>query len=283
MKKMRKVLAIIIAMVTMLAMTVMPVSASAAFPYLTTANGTQYTTVVPSTGVSLYVQKLSASYVHTAFSSQNEVNQVTWTWNTDGSEYFDTSVGYIGGNGAYYAEYYIEPLSSVPAGAYSVRASYDGAYIDLTLVIPEDSINPKDADVSVSVYSPGNPGFTAINTEVTADPADYYYATPLTALDEMVGSSYSNGETINSYIEYGGYVSSITGYDSNSNLIPKVEDYDTGVGWSYRVYHGNGTMDGNSEVIDASAFKLSDGDYVRWYFGTYTNAVAYFNSFVQVN
>ena len=283
MSRIKKFVATILAMAMILAMTVMPVSASAAYPYLTTANGTQYTTEVPSTGVTLYVQKLSSSYIPTAFASDTEANAVSWTWNTTGSDSFYTSKGYIEQSGSYYAKYTVVPKNTATSGAYSIRASYDGAYIDLTIVIPEDSTDPKSATVNISVYSPGSSGFTATKTGATASSSNYYYATPLKALDAIIGTSYSNGETINSYIQSGGYVSSITGYDSNSNLIPKAADYSTGVGWNYRVYHGNGTMDGNSEIIDASAYKLSDGDYVRWYFGTYSDAVAYFNSFIPAN
>ena len=277
MKKVRRFIAMIMAMVTMLAMTVMPVSATVTYPYLTTAGGTAYTTVVSTSGTQLSVQKYGSDWVAYPFASISEVNNVVWSWPYGGGNNFNVIPSYTTIQGGYYARLLISAKSTATPGAYTVRATYnDGAlnpYIDLTVVVSAST--SQSATVTVEINAPSS--FSAINT-VTAQAGTYNYATPLTALDAMIGTSY--GTSINTYGQSSGYVNSITGY-INSSLATdtKTDNWNTGDGWQYRVYHKNGTTyirDDSSEFIGPDAYKLSDNDYVKWVFCNYGQISTYF-------
>lgn len=284
MRKLRKMVAIVMALVTLLAMTALPVSATVTYPYLTTANGTAYTTVVDTTGTNLYVQKYGSDWNVYPFASITEVGKVTWTWPYGGGDNFTKLPTSTPTTGGYYAVLNIKAKSTATSGAYTVRATYnDGVlnpYIDLTVIVTAST--SQSASVTVEVNgTKGSPSlsFSASNT-VTAQAGTYNYATPIMALDAMIGTTY--GTSIYSYTQSGGYVNSVTGY-INSSLATdtKTENWNTGDGWQYRVYHLNGTTyvrDDSSELIGASAYKLSANDYVKWVFCNYSEISTYFPS-----
>jgi hypothetical protein len=139
--KIKRFIAMIMAMVMMIAMTAMPVSATT-FSYLTLANGTQYTTEITSTTTDtvLSVQRLGDDWVTKApFDTEDDANSVTWTWPNGGQNNFVVTPGSVqtsSGSGLYYATLSVKKASNAVSGAYSVRANYGSANIDLTLVIP---------------------------------------------------------------------------------------------------------------------------------------------------
>jgi hypothetical protein len=282
--KMKRLFATIMAMVMLIAMTAMPVSATT-FSNLTLANGTQYTTQITSTTTEtvLFVQKLGDDWTTIEPFTQAEAETVTWTWPYSGSNNFVATPGIAEtypDSGLYYATLSVKKATNAVSGAYSVRANWGSAYIDLTLVIPSS-----DENATVKVYIDGtntdidSNSFTVTDASVEAEAGNYGYTTPLTALARMkvVGdiAAYSpeNGDYINSITKTGTLTKTASGW----------------YGWQYRVYYYDQTeqdyiMYGSSQLLGASAFKLSDGDVVAWYYGPYSTATDIrFNNYDFIN
>ncbi|MDO5139294.1 MAG: hypothetical protein Q4D71_12660, partial [Oscillospiraceae bacterium] len=244
------------------------------FPYLTTANGTQYTTIVSTddedpTVVS--VQKYgpgNPDWISVPFTF-SEVNSVSWSWPYGGHDNFYLNTNPIHTGADYYAAVTAVAKETATPGAYDVRATfYDGSgdppYIDLTLIIPET--NPQTStSVTVEIDASKVQGFTISNTVNAGNNASYNYATPFTALDKM-----KTDGNITNYDGTGGFVNSITAQGSTIET-----NTSTGDGWQYRVYHKAGNtyvMDPSSETLGSSAFKLGTNDYVKWVYCTYDEA-----------
>lgn len=278
MRKAKKLLALIMALVTIFAMTAMPVSATVTFPYLTVAAGTNYTTQVTTSYTKLSVQKYGSDWNEYVF---GEEDNVVWTWPDGGSGNFTFTTGYDPIGEGYYAFMNIKANNDAVPGAYRIRATCEDnvldPYIDLIVVVA--STSALTADITVEVNAPGNSGFTATKS-TTASEGTYNYATPLKSLDAMIGSVV--GTNINTYAQSGGYVNSITGYNNNTSALVSVSNnWNTGYGWQYRVYHKNGstyTIDNKSEFYGADAFKLITNDYVKWVYCTYDEISTYFPS-----
>ena len=52
-------------------------------------------------------------------------------------------------------------------------------------------------------------------------------------------------------------------------------------GWNYRVYNlknNNYVLNSSSAYVGASVFKVSNGDAVLWYYGSYAEATKYYNN-----
>ena len=212
MKTFKKIMATIMAMALVFVMTVLPVSADPiSFPYLTLAGNTQYTNIITTSYSNLDVQKLGSDWNTYPFSDQIDVDKVVWSWPNGGDDNFTTTVTDTPTTGGYFARLRVKAKATADSGAYTVRATYDNnAYIDLTLVVASNT--SESATVKVSIDSSDYSGFNAVNTNVLASAGSYLYATPLKALDAMIGTTYSGGTTISSYNQSGGYVNSITGF-----------------------------------------------------------------------
>ena len=280
MRKARKLLALIMAMVTVFAMTAMPVSATVTFPYLTVADGTAYTTQVTTSYTTLSVQKYGSDWNEYVFDF-SELQHVKWTWPDNGSNNFTFTANSEPHGTGYYATLDIKAKNDAVPGAYRIRATYEdnilNPYIDLIVVVAASSA--QTANITVEIIAPGSSGFTASNS-VTASAGTYNYATPLKSLDAMIGTT--AGTSINTYAQSGGYVNSITGYNNTTSaLVPVANNWNTGYGWQYRVYHKNGTtymIDSKSEYYGADAFRLIANDYVKWVYCTYNDISTYFPS-----
>ena len=287
-------MATFLAMAMIFAMTAMPVSATMTYLYLTNANGTAYTTVVGSSLVRLDVNKLGYDENYnwsTANFTTSEVSNVQWTWPSGGNNNFNysaTSTSVPGKTGEYYATLMISAKSTAVPGPYTVRATFNDGnyypYIDLTVVVPET--NGQSLSVKVSVDGTNTAYgdiFSDANLNVTAPIGNYGYVTPVTALLGMESDSLTDTSHIKNYVydSDNDYITSITGYDSSGNEKTKTENKPTYHGWQFRVYHySNGvyTMDPASVTFSATACRVSSGDYVKWYYGTYSEALNYFPS-----
>ena len=292
MLRIKKLMATFLAMAMIFAMTAMPVSASMTYLYLTNANGTAYTTEVDTIGADLSVNKLGYDENYnwgTGNFSSSELTNVHWTWPSGGSNnfnYLETNTPVPGKTGEYYATLEIAAKTTATPGPYRVRATFnDGVnnpYIDLTIVVPDTNGQSKNVEVSVDGTNTAYGDiFNDVNTNVTATTGSYGYATPATALTGMQSTIYNNTSHIKSYIydSDNDYVTSITGYDTSGNEKTKAEHKPTYRGWQFRVYHYNNgtyTIDPASETYSATAYKLTSGDYIKWYYGTYNEALNYF-------
>jgi len=284
-RKMYNFMAVIMSMIFVIALPTMHVSADEiTYPYLALAGNTYYTTVVDSGFSELNVQKYDSNWISCPFESAYEAANVTWSWPFGGGENFDYLESVTESNSGYYATLYITANSNATPGSYTVRAVLnDGTnnpYIDLNLII--SSSESESANVKVSIDgSDGETGFF-VNNDIVAPAGIYNFSTPITSLNAMVGMSYASN--IYSYYENDGYVSSITGYSVDGATITKSAGYDKG--WQYRVYHPCNdyyVVDYRSEITGASAYKLSSGDYVMWYYGSYHDALSYFPSSFSLN
>jgi len=289
--KMRRLMAIVMAMVMMIAMSTMVSADEITYPYLTLAGDTGYTTTITDDGAVLSVQKLGSDWNKYTFSSSTDATQnVSWTWPLGGGDNFilnKTATAAPGGG--YYATALVELADTPTPGPYTLRATYlDNAlnpYIDLTLVVCATSGSNATVTVSVNGLNPCDVNtFSAVKSNVVAPyHTTYKYATPVTALNGMIGSTYGVNIQGYHYDSENDYVDYITGYKTENQAVTKTKNDDTWRGWQYRVYTDddeNGTyeVDSNSEIYSASAYKLKDGDYVMWYYGTYYEALSYFPS-----
>lgn len=279
-------MATVMAMVMMVAMTVMPVSADTVFNNLTLGDNTSYTNQISDSYTSLNVMKIANDWYTTDYFTLTEANSVTWTWPNGGASNFviDTNVKATersANTGEYFATLRIKAAEGANTGAYSVRANwmYDTeeeltATMDLTLVI-----TGSNESASVKVYIDGlnddldDNTFTVTNGAVSANAGTYGYATPVSALAKMkaVGdiAAYSpeNGDYINTITESGTITKTASGW----------------YGWQYRVYKASGstyTIEPTSLLLSPSALKLTDGDVIIWYYGPYdSNTDAHFLSY----
>jgi hypothetical protein len=284
--KIKKLFATIMAMVMMIAMTALPVSATT-FNNLTLAGNTGYTTQITSTSnyTLISVKKIADDWQTMAPFTYAEASNVTWSWPNGGASNFVTESEITEtepNSGEYYASLKVKKASSAVSGAYSVRATwlYDEilelrATMDLTLVIPGSGEN-----ATVKVFIDGtnttmdSNSFTVTNPSVEATAGTYGYTTPVAALAKMkaIGNiadySPANSDYINSITKTGTLTKTASGW----------------YGWQYRVYKHVGSSyvkQPASLTLGAATYKLDAGDIVAWYFGLYDDATteAHFNGY----
>ncbi len=272
--KIRKLIATIMAMVMIIAMTVMPVSATT-FNNLTLAGNTGYTTQITSTNdyTPISVKKMADDWVTSAPFTYAEASNVSWSWPNGGASNFDVNATVTEtepNSGEYYATLNVKKATSAVSGAYSVRATwmYDTdqeleTTMDLTLVIPG---NGENATVKVFIDGTNTAidanNFTVTNPSVAATAGTYGYTTPVTALAKMKAI----GDIANYTPANGDYINSIT---KTGTLTKTASGW---YGWQYRVFKHIGSSyqkQDPSLTLGAATYKLDAGDIVVWYFGLY--------------
>jgi hypothetical protein len=234
--------------------------------------------------VYLQVSPANSSYTAVGYdTAQEAVDDVTWTVPVRSGL---VSVGTVTGvaitidsETKYVCQAEVTTASSGYGAASILATAEDDGYTNFTVVV-EKSGTAADADATAYIITDGEE-FIVTNSAVTATAGEYGYATPVTTLNSLINTStteydkYINAYTINSY---GNYVDSITGYDELGDPYTLTEGYvGTYTGWMYRVY-SDGTMVDASEIIGASAYDLHDDDVVVWYYGTYSDALTFFDN-----
>lgn len=177
--------------------------------------------------------------------------------------------------------------SSSAYGAASILAqdesnSYN--YVNFTLVL-KNTGTADNVDTATVIESYGEEfavNNTAVTTDISTASGALKYATPIDVLDAITSTGAitpNYDKYIYGYTQSSGYVSSVTGYSTTMAAITlDVQSVSPYRGWNYRVYK-DGTMDPLSEVISAGYYKLSDDDEVVWYYGSYSEALTYFDQY----
>ncbi|ASS41478.1 hypothetical protein AXF21_06070 [Eubacterium minutum ATCC 700079] len=259
------------------------------YPNITNAPGTEYTTKIESTTNAklLEVIRASADYQNKSpFPTSAEARKVKWTFPNGGGNNFIVKKEVNGAADSWYAGLSVRKMPLISnKGAYTVRATKGSANMDLTLVIPESK--PKASKgVKISVDGTNTEGdpdtFNNVTkkTGIKAPAGEYNYATPMTALTAMKSDTPSATRIKDHDGGQTGYVSSITGYQNGTTAVTKSASSDYTRGWNYRVYRiklGRYVLDPSSAYIGASAVKVSNGDAVLWYYGSYSEATEYYN------
>lgn len=260
------------------------------YPNITNAPGTEYTTTIEATTNAklLEVIRASANYQNKSpFPTSAEAQKVKWTFPNGGGHNFIIEKKTNKKADGWYAGLSVRKMPLISnKGAYTVRATKGSANMDLTLVIPESK--PKASKgVKISVDGTNTNGdpdtFNNVTekTGIKAPAGEYNYATPMTALTAMKSDTPSATRIKDHNGAATGYVSSITGYKNGTVAVTKSASGDYTRGWNYRVYRtklGRYVLDPSSAYIGASAVKVSNGDAVLWYYGSYSEATEYYNN-----
>ncbi len=260
------------------------------YPNITNAPGTEYTTTIEATTNAklLEVIRASANYQNKSpFPTSAEAQKVKWTFPNGGGHNFIIEKKTNKKADGWYAGLSVRKMPLISnKGAYTVRATKGSANMDLTLVIPESK--PKASKgVKISVNGTNTNGdpdtFNNVTekTGIKAPAGEYNYATPMTALTAMKSDTPSATRIKDHNGAATGYVSSITGYKNGTVAVTKSASGDYTRGWNYRVYRtklGRYVLDPSSAYIGASAVKVSNGDAVLWYYGSYSEATEYYNN-----
>ena len=259
------------------------------YPNITNAPGTGYTTKIESTAKAktLEVIRASANYQNKSpFPTSAEAQKVKWTFPNGGGNNFIIEKKTKKKADGWYAGLSVRKMPLISnTGVYTVRATKGSASMDLALFIPGSK--PKASKgVKISVDGTNTNGDPDIFNNVTkktgikAPAGEYNYATPMTALTAMKSNTPSSTRIKDHDGGQTGYVSSITGYQNGTTAVVKSASNDYVYGWNYRVYNlknNNYVLNSSSAYVGASVFKVSNGDAVLWYYGSYAEATEYYN------
>ncbi len=259
------------------------------YPNITNAPGTEYTTKIESTTKTktLEVIRASANYQNRSpFPTSAEARKVKWTFPNGGGNNFIVKERVKKKADGWYAGLSVRKMPLISnTGVYTVRATKGSASMDLALFIPGSK--PKASKgVKISVDGTNTNGDPDIFNNVTkktgikAPAGEYNYATPMTALTAMKSNTPSVTRIKDHDGAATGYVSSITGYKNGTVAVRKSASNDYVYGWNYRVYNlknNNYVLNSSSAYVGASVFKVSNGDAVLWYYGSYSEATEYYN------
>ena len=259
------------------------------YPNITNAPGTEYTTKIESTTKTktLEVIRASANYQNRSpFPTSAEARKVKWTFPNGGGNNFIVKERVNKKADGWYAGLSVRKMPLISnTGVYTVRATKGSASMDLALFIPGSK--PKASKgVKISVDGTNTEGdpdtFNNVTkkTGIKAPAGEYNYATPMTALTAMESDTPSSTRIKDHDGGQTGYVSSITGYQNGTTAVVKSASNDYVYGWNYRVYNlknNNYVLNSSSAYVGASVFKVSNGDAVLWYYGSYAEATEYYN------
>ena len=260
------------------------------YPNITNAPGTEYTTKIESTtnAKTLEVIRASANYQNRSpFPTSAEARKVKWTFPNGGGNNFIIEKKTKKKADGWYAGLSVRKMPLISnTGVYTVRATKGSASMDLALFIPGSK--PKASKgVKISVDGTNTNGdpdtFNNVTkkTGIKAPAGEYNYATPMTALTAMKSNTPSSTRIKDHDGGQTGYVSSITGYQNGTTAVVKSASNDYVYGWNYRVYNlknNNYVLNSSSAYVGASVFKVSNGDAVLWYYGSYAEATKYYNN-----
>ena len=259
------------------------------YPNITNAPGTGYTTKIESTAKAktLEVIRASANYQNKSpFPTSAEAQKVKWTFPNGGGNNFIIEKKTKKKADGWYAGLSVRKMPLISnTGVYTVRATKGSASMDLALFIPGSK--PKASKgVKISVDGTNTNGDPDIFNNVTkktgikAPAGEYNYATPMTALTAMKSNTPSSTRIKDHDGGQTGYVSSITSYQNDTTAVVRSASNDYVYGWNYRVYNlknNNYVLNSSSAYVGASVFKVSNGDAVLWYYGSYAEATEYYN------
>ena len=260
------------------------------YPNITNAPGTEYTTKIEATTKAklLEVIRASANYQNKSpFPTKAEAQKVKWAFPNGGGYNFIIEKKTKKKADGWYAGLSVRKMPLISnTGVYTVRTTKGSASMDLALFIPGSK--PKDSKgVKISVDGTNTNGdpdtFNNVTkkTGIKAPAGEYNYATPMTALTAMESDTPSSTRIKDHDGGQTGYVSSITGYQNGTTAVVKSASNDYVYGWNYRVYNlknNNYVLNSSSAYVGASVFKVSNGDAVLWYYGSYAEATKYYNN-----
>ena len=300
MKTAKKLTALLLAIVMVLAMSVSAFAMDGHEVYLSPAPGTDYTTITTASSVNLEVY-FSAStnnttLYNTGFDSAADAQNVVWSVKNDPSAIVSTITKGSSTEGDLITATAAVSLAANKHGVAIITATYGTYTLDLTICVESATaaaaatgvtVEIADARYENSQYSglytvTGTALSVAAITNVSghAFANDNYVAksfpSAFGALCQMVGTS--------NLILDDGYVTSITATDFATETAITLTPYMDGnynyYGWNYCVVR-NGSIVAESLNISSTIFELQSGDRVIWAFGTSDEAAACFDMLIS--
>lgn len=287
MKTMKKLSALVLALVMVFAMSATAFAADSDPNFTKSVNSAYSTATTAGKSVTVLVGPADDYYYYTGFSSENAAKATTVTANTD-ADNFTYTVTAVEDTNYDGDECYASAITVTPAtgfyGPISFRAVPANAasawtYVDMTVYVePATSVSASNVKVEV-IDLKDNTGLNLSGTINSVEGSESHstspfkgadgcaqkYATAGSALFELVGTDFTQS---------GGYVSSINGLTQYSSA-----DWTEYYGWNYCVLHNvNGTyvMDTNANIVSASVMPVETNDVVIWAFGTASVAASHF-------
>ena len=279
-RRMKKGLAIVIALVMVFAMTA-TAFATDSDPNLTFVNNAQARTeyqisdITSDTKLYLQATPASASWSATTFDTESAAEGVVWTSTNENMAKVDSIDAVAASVGGYYSQATISIKSTAGAGACSIKAAKGSAYVNFTIVIEDADSATENTASNVSIYINDARGTTLLNvakTGVTATlPTEstnpFYsatykadtYSTPAYALAAIKNPS----GTYNMEEYCADYVTDFTIYASSTPTIPTtyIDTITTDV------------LNAETYVVENKTYSpiYSEAGYYGWYYRVVRN------------
>jgi hypothetical protein len=272
MKNMKKLLAVLMAVAMLFALSVTAFAATSD-PNMTN-DWQQWTVhVAPGSSIDLYACPANAYYSPTGFSAGVTASDVSWTSG-------NTSIATVGTctfvtladstsslDGLYVSKATISVPSAATVGSTTItcRNNTTGASVNFSILV--DSATTEDVeDISVIIYD--------FIYETSFEDVCHYYQNFTTPLDAMYAVKNETGSPID--FRYNALYENIEMISMNQDEIEEFYEIEGSnyiyYGWSFRVYRqcGNDSyLFADSETMAVDAFQLQDNDTIVWIFGTY--------------
>lgn len=299
MKNLKKLSALILALVMALSLCVNVVALDGNEVYLSPATGTEYTTITNGSSVVLEVlfsaQDDEYNWYKTGFNTTTEAENISWRAKSDPSGLVVSIVRGSGTDNGLITATGTISLMPNRYGTAIIEAKYGEFTLDLVICVESSTTVSAVTGISVEVldvrfdntyytniYSQGeNMTVSSINATSNHPLSNQTstaktFPTALNALCQQVGSS--------NMVVYGGYVSEITAPDmfTGENITLAAysdEGWVNSYGWNYcviRTVNGEKSIVEDSINLSSAVLPLQNGDAVYWAFGTADEAAEYF-------
>ncbi len=271
-----------------------PAMAASNDPNMTVINNTPYSSSVEEGGsVTISVAPANSYYMASGFDDADDAaNGVNYSFNAGGDliDSISTSASWDDDLDVWGTALNIEVKDGVygVASLHITNAYNSSAYIDMTLYIEPETVVSAATNVDVEVVDlrDVNPAMYEYRAGLDVEAAVLNAGNPFNGDTASAQKYPTAGDALYSlmddgtisFVQAGGYVSSIT--DSTGNTVTEYTTADwTYYGWNYCVVR-DGVRVAEGDIVSASVLPVQNNDDVYWAFGTWADAQAYFDMLV---